>query len=169
MAENHHCRLETAIVCRWRHIQTIWYQLLNSGTRLAIIVRVKEAAMKKNHFGIAILTGALMLMGLTVTASTANAQRIGFGVTFGPGYYAPPPVVAYAPVAPYPGYIWTDGYYNPYGVWVNGFWGPRYGYGRYYGGYGRGFVGGRGFGGGRAFVGGRGFGGRGYGGWRGHR
>ena len=125
--------------------------------------------MKKNRIGLGILTGALMLMGLMITASTANAQRIGFGISVGPGYYAPPPVayapppVAYAGVAPYPGYVWTDGYYNPYGVWVGGFWGPRYGYGR---GYGRGFYGGRGFRGGRGFVGGRGFAaGRG----RGHR
>ena len=132
--------------------------------------------MKKNRFGTGILTGAVMLMGLALTASTANAQRVGFGISFGPGYYAPPPVAyaapvpyAYAGVAPYPGYIWTDGYYNPYGVWVNGFWGPRYGYGRYYGGYGRGFVGGRGYAGGRGFISGRGYGGRGYGGGRGRR
>src|ERR1700676_1735659 len=105
--------------------------------------------MKKNRTGLGILTGALMLMGLMITASTANAQRIGFGVNFGPSYYAPPPVAyaapvpyAYAPVAPYPGYVWTDGYYNPYGVWVSGFWGPRYGYRGFYG---RGFYGGRGF------------------------
>lgn len=130
--------------------------------------------MKKNRIGIGILTGALMLMGLMFTASAANAQRIGFGVSVGPGYYAPPPVAyaapapyAYAPVAPYPGYVWTDGYYNPYGVWVSGFWGPRYGYRGFYG---RGFVGGRGYVGGRAFVGGRGFaGGRSFAGGRGHR
>ena len=121
--------------------------------------------MKKNRTGLGILTGALMLIGLMFTASTANAQRIGFGVTFGPGYYAPPVPYAYAPVAPYPGYVWTDGYYNPYGVWVSGFWGPRYGY---RGHYGRGFVGGRGYVGGRAFRGGRGFTGRGaFGGGRG--
>ena len=129
--------------------------------------------MKKNRIGLGILTGALMLTGLLFTARPAKAEsHFSFGLGIGPGYYAPPPVVyapppvAYAPVAPYPGYVWTDGYYNPYGVWVNGFWGPRYGYGRYYGGYGRGFYGGRGFRGGRGFVGGRGFAaGRG----RGHR
>ena len=101
--------------------------------------------MKKNRVGIGILTGAVMLMSLMFTASTANAQRVGFGVSFGPAYYAPPPVAyaapvpyAYAPVAPCPGYVWTDGYYNPYGVWVSGFWGPRRGYRGYYG---RGFGG----------------------------
>ena len=30
MAENHHGRLESAIVGSTRHIQTIWYQSLNS-------------------------------------------------------------------------------------------------------------------------------------------
>jgi hypothetical protein len=128
--------------------------------------------MKTNRTGLGIiLTGALMLMGLMVTASTANAQRVGFGVTFGPGYYAPPPVAYAAPApygyAPYPGYVWTNGYYNPYGTWVSGFWGPRHGYG-YRGYYGRGFVGGRGYYG-RGFVGGRGSYGRGYAGGRGHR
>lgn len=102
--------------------------------------------MKKNRIGMGILAGALMLMGVLFTASPAKAEShwsIGIGV--GPGYYAPPPVV-YRPVYPGPGYYWTDGYYDPYGVWVEGFWAPRayarpygYGYGyvapRYYGGY----------------------------------
>lgn len=132
--------------------------------------------MKKNRFGMKFFTGALMLTGLIMTASAANAQRIGFGVgvAVGPSYYAPPPaayapppVVAYAPAAPYPGYVWTNGYYNPYGVWVNGFWGPRFGYRGFYG---RGFAGGRAFVGGRGFVAGRGFaGGRAFVGGRGHR
>jgi hypothetical protein len=135
--------------------------------------------MKKNRIGMGILAGALMLTGVLFTARPANAEsHFSFGIGIGPGYYAPPPVAyapppaVYAPVAPYPGYVWTDGYYNPYGVWVNGFWGPRfgYGYGRF-GGYRRGFYGGRGFSGGRGFYGGRGFvGGRGFGGHgRGHR
>jgi hypothetical protein len=117
--------------------------------------------MKKNRIATGILTGALLLMGLMITTSTANAQHIGVGVTFGPGYYPPPPVayapppVAYAPpVAPYPGYVWTNGYYNPYGVWVAGFWGPRYGYGNFYG---HGFVAGHGYAAGHAYVGGRAF------------
>jgi hypothetical protein len=125
-----------------------------------------DEAMKKNRIWTGILAGVLMLAGLMFTASTANAQHIGVGIGVGgvgvavgpgyPGYYAPPPVYA----APYPGYLWNPGYYNPYGVWVGGFWGPRYGYGYrggYYGGYGRGFVGARGgFVGGRGFVGARG-------------
>ncbi len=129
--------------------------------------------MKRNRIAIGFLAGSLMLAGLRFTARPANGQPrfgigIGVGVGVAPGYYAPPPVayapppVAYAP--PYPGYVWTAGYYNPFGVWVNGFWGPRYGYG-----FGRPFFGPRGFVGGRGFVG-RGFGGRafvgGHGGFR---
>ncbi len=73
---------------------SLWYATCNChGVR-------RRAAMKKNRIGMGILTGALMLMGLMFTASTANAQRIGFGVSVGPGYYAPPPV-AYAAPAPY--------------------------------------------------------------------
>jgi hypothetical protein len=110
--------------------------------------------MKKNRIATGFLAGALMLAGLFFSTGTANAQRIGIGIGVGvapaPAYYAPPPAPVYA--APYPGYAWTAGYYNPYGVWVNGFWGPRYGYG-----FGRPFVGPRGFVGGRAFVGPRGF------------
>ena len=123
--------------------------------------------MKKNRIATGFIAGALLLAGLFFSAGTANAQRIGIGIGVGvpaPAYYAPPPPPVYA--APYPGYVWTNGYYNPYGVWVNGFWGPRYGYG-----FGRPFVGPRGFVGGRAFVGSRGFaGGRafvgGHGGFR---
>jgi hypothetical protein len=119
--------------------------------------------MKTNRTIMGFLAGALMLAGLFFTASTANAApRIAIGIGVGPGYYAPPPPIVYAP--PYPGYYWTPGYYNPYGVWVSGFWGPRYGFGRPY-------VGPRGFVGGRAFVGTRGFAGRrafvgGHGGFR---
>lgn len=132
----------------------------------------RRFGMKKSRIRTGFVAAALTLMGMAFTASPAKAQShwsIGIGV--GPGYYAPPPVVyaprpMYAPVAPYPGYVWTDGYYSPYGGWVNGFWGPRYGYGYrgYEGGYGyrRGFVGGHGFGGGR-FEGGRGFRGREFG------
>jgi hypothetical protein len=117
--------------------------------------------MKKNRIAIGFLAGALMLAGLFFTAGAANAQpRIGIGIGVGvaPGYYAPPPPVVYAP--PNRGYVWTAGYYNPYGVWVNGFWGPRFGFGRPFVGPrrfvgGRAFVGGRPFVGGRAFVGGR--------------
>ena len=113
--------------------------------------------MKKNRIAMGFLAGALMLAGLFFTAGTANAQPrigIGIGVGVGPGYYAPAPPVVYAP--PYPGYVWTAGYYNPYGVWVNGFWGPRYGFGRPFVGP-RSFVGGRPFVGGRAFIVGRAF------------
>ena len=57
--------------------------------------------MKKNRIGMGILTGVLMFAGLIFTASNASAQRIGFGISVGPGYYAPPPV-AYVQPSPYP-------------------------------------------------------------------
>ena len=83
------------------------------------------------------------MLGLA-TAQPAKAEsHFSFGVTVGPsyGYYAPVPV--YRPPYPGPGYYWTDGYYDPYGVWIDGFWArpgyvrpyryaaPRY-YDRYY-------------------------------------
>ncbi len=81
--------------------------------------------MKKNRMGIAVIAGALMLMGLLFTATPASAQpRVSIGIGVGPAYYPPPPVV-YRPPYPGPGYFWTNGYYNPYGVWVGGFWAPR--------------------------------------------
>jgi hypothetical protein len=148
LAENHHGRLESAIPTLPDHLFSAGWQWHES---CILQPREREAAMKNNRIAMSFFAGALILAGLFFSASTANAQPrigIGIGVGVGPGYYAPPPPVVYAP--PYPGYVWTAGYYNPYGVWVNGFWGPRYGYG-----FGRPFVGPRGFGG-RAFVGGHG-------------
>ena len=97
------------------------------------------------------MAGTLVVTGLLLTASPAKADpHISIGIGVGPGYYAPPPVI-YRPPYPGPGYYWTDGYYDPYGVWVGGFWGRgfgrRYGYGYvgprfgggYFGGYRRGF------------------------------
>ena len=117
--------------------------------------------MKTNRIVMGMMTGALLLASLAFTASPAKAEsHFSIGIGLGPsyGYYAPPPVV-YRPPYPGPGYYWTDGYYDPYGAWVAGFWGPRafvrpyrYGYsspryyGGYYGGYRRDFRGGgRGF------------------------
>ena|SRR6478752_3943247 len=115
--------------------------------------------MKKNRIVMGIMAGVLMLAGLAFTATPANAQHFSVGIGLGgPAYYVPPPVV-YRPPYPGPGYYWNDGYYDPYGVWVAGFWGPRV-----YRPYGYGFVGpryGRAFYGNRGFVRG-GFGGRGF-------
>jgi len=103
-----------------------------------------------NRSAIGILAGALMLSGLFFGASPAKAEsHFSIGIGVGPAYYPPPPVVVYRPPYPGPGYYWTDGYYDPYGVWVGGFWSPRtyvrpyyaprfYG-GGYYGGFRRGF------------------------------
>ena len=108
--------------------------------------------MKKHRLGIGLAT-AVLLAGFVLTAQPANAEsHWSFGVTVGPsyGYYAPPPLV-YRPPYPGSGYYWNDGYYDPYGVWIDGYWAPRgyarpYGYAApryydrgYYGGYRRGF------------------------------
>ena len=107
--------------------------------------------MKKNRIAMGILAGGLMMLtGLLFVASPAKAEsHFSIGIGIGPGYYAPPPVI-YRPPYPGPGYYWTDGYYDPYGVWVGGFWGRGYarpygygyggpGFGGYWGGYRRGF------------------------------
>ena len=89
-----------------------------------------------------LLTGFLMTSG-SLLAESHWSVGIGIGA---PGYYAPP-VVAYRPPYPGPGYYWVDGYYDPYGSWIAGYWAPPryyarpygYGYGyaapRFYGGY----------------------------------
>jgi hypothetical protein len=100
----------------------------------------------------------VILVGILMTGGSLFAQsRFSVGIGIGsPGYYAPP-VVAYRPPYPGPGYYWVDGYYDPYGSWIAGYWAPpAYGYGygygyvapryysapRYYGGYNRGYYGG---------------------------
>ena len=96
--------------------------------------------MKKNRIAAGAFVGVLALTGLLFTESPARAEsHFSIGIGVGPVYYPPPPVVVYRPPYPGPGYYWTDGYYDPYGVWVAGFWAPRpyarsYGYG-YGGGY----------------------------------
>jgi hypothetical protein len=73
------------------------------------------------------LAAALVIAGLGMGATTAQAARIGIYVG-GP---------AYIPPAPGPGYVWVNGYYAN-GVWIRGYWNRpvvRYGFG-----YGRGPV-----------------------------
>jgi hypothetical protein len=95
----------------------------------------------------------LLLAGSCVFAGPRFFVGIGVG-GYGPGYYAPPPPVAYsyappAYVAPGYGYSWVPGYYDYVGSrysWRAGYWahppyrsaswyGPRYYGGRYYRGY----------------------------------
>ena len=89
--------------------------------------------MKKKLIALVLLAG-----------SSAFAQsRFSIGVGIGA------PVVASRPFSPGPGYTWVDGYYDPYGYWINGYWAPpvaSFGYAprydnRFYGGFGfrRGF------------------------------
>ena len=77
------------------------------------------------------LLGVMLLAGSSLFAETRFSVGIGVG-----GYgYAAPPVVAYAPPYPGPGYGWIDGYWYTAGhrrLWRNGYWARRH--------YGRGYV-----------------------------
>ncbi len=72
------------------------------------------------------LLAVLLLAGTSLFAS----PRVFFGVgisNYGPAYYAPPPppIVAYAPPCPGPGYSWVAGYWYPVGPrysWRAGYW-----------------------------------------------
>src|SRR6266446_6516806 len=101
------------------------------------------------------------------SASSANAQRVTFGVGIGgPAYYGPAPVCAYGYYDYYPYACAPYGYYGPdwfldgvfigAGPWFHGYYGRGF-YGRGY--YGRGFYG-------RGYYG-RGYYGRGGYGYRG--
>jgi hypothetical protein len=104
-------------------------------------------------------TKLLAIMLLAGSAAIAG-PRFFFGINLGaPVYYAPAPVVAYAPPpppvtyyappAPGPGYSWIAGYWYPAGprwAWHAGYWArrpfigaywvsPRWYGGRYYRGY----------------------------------
>ena len=99
--------------------------------------------MKSKLLALAFLAGSSLFAGPRVF--------VGIGVGPGYGYYpaAPPPVVAYRPPYPGPGYVWVPGYYYPSGpryYWRAGYWSrppyvgarwyaPRYQHGRYYRGY----------------------------------
>jgi hypothetical protein len=102
------------------------------------------------------LLALFLLAGSSMFAGTHFFFGVGVG---GPGYYAPAPVVTYAPppppvayaapLCPGPGYSWVPGYWYPIGgryAWRAGYWGrppypraywvaPRYYGHRYYGGY----------------------------------
>ena len=87
-------------------------------------------------------TKLLALLFLVGTSSMFARTHfsIGIGVGgYGPGYYAPryyapaypayyaPPVVAYEPPCPGPGYNWVSGYWytaGPRRFWREGYWAP---------------------------------------------
>ncbi len=102
----------------------------------------------------------LLALFLLAGSSMFAGTHFFFGVGVGGGYYAPPPVFAYAPPpAPLvtyappayarPGYTWVGGYWYPSGpryAWHAGYWarppyaraywvGPRYYGHRYYPGH----------------------------------
>src|SRR5438552_1050549 len=73
---------------------------------------------------------ATLLAGSSLFAQTHFSIGIGVG---GHGYGAPP-VVAYRPHSPGPGYTWVDGYWDHFGprrFWREGYW-ARHSYGRSY-------------------------------------
>src|SRR5712691_9228569 len=74
-----------------------------------------------------VLAVLFLLAGSSLFAGTRFFVGVGVG-GYGPRYYAPPPpVVAYGPPRPGPGYTWVDGYWYPVGprrVWRAGYWAP---------------------------------------------
>jgi len=65
--------------------------------------------MKKAIAAMMLLAGGLM---------AAPRVRVGIGIG------VPAPVAVVRPACPGPGYSWVDGYYDPNGVWVAGYWAP---------------------------------------------
>jgi hypothetical protein len=101
--------------------------------------------MKTKLFVLALLAGSAVFAGTRVFVG------VGIGAP-GPAYYLPPPhppVVAYVPPCPGPGYTWVAGYWYPVGpryYWHAGYWtrppyrgaiwvAPRYHKHRYHHGY----------------------------------
>jgi hypothetical protein len=80
------------------------------------------------------LVVAMLLAGSSMFAETHFSIGIGLG-----GYgYAAPPVVAYAPPRPGPGYTWVDGYWDQAGprpFWHDSYWAAPVYNGGYQGGY----------------------------------
>ena len=60
------------------------------------------------------------LIALVLLAGSSAFAQSRFSVGIGIGA----PVVASRPFSPGPGYTWVDGYYDPYGAWMNGYWAP---------------------------------------------
>ncbi len=94
----------------------------------------------------------LLAIMLLAGGSLFAESHWSFGISIGVPYYAPvpaPPVAAYMPACPGPGYVWIPGYYYPEGrrfAWREGYWSrppyagaywvtPRYYEQRYYPGY----------------------------------
>lgn len=86
--------------------------------------------------------GMVLLVGLAAWTLTACGPSY-VGVRVGP---PPPPVAGYVGMAPGPGYVWTDGFWDlrgsrwvwvsgrwvvpprPRAAWVAGYWAPRGGH-----------------------------------------
>ena len=83
------------------------------------------------------LIALVLLAGSSAFAETRFSIGVGLGA----------PVVASRPFYPGPGYTWVDGYYDPYGTRIDGYWAPpvaSFGFAprydnRFYGGFRRDF------------------------------
>lgn len=62
----------------------------------------------------------LMATMMLLAGGLFAAPQIRFGVEFG----APAPAAMVRPACPGPGYTWVDGYYEPDGDFVPGYWAP---------------------------------------------
>ena len=69
------------------------------------------------------LIGILLLAGSSLFARSHVSVSVGFGPSYGYGYYSPAPVVVYAPPPP-PVYYAPPTYVRPGYSWVNGYWYP---------------------------------------------
>ena len=76
-----------------------------------------------------------LLAGLLFAGSALFAEtHVSIGIGVGGRGNAPPPVIAYAPPRPGPGYTWVDGYWSFEGrhrMWHAGYWAPP-AYGHWY-------------------------------------
>ena len=78
--------------------------------------------MRAKHLLLCLLISAGALAAPVASFADSHVS-FGIGITVGPP--APPVVVAPAPMAPAPGYVWAPGYYawNGYQyIWVTGRW-----------------------------------------------
>ncbi|MGE5644249.1 MAG: hypothetical protein ACM336_00520 [Acidobacteriota bacterium] len=103
--------------------------------------------MRPRLLGLMLVAGAVPLFAGTHVAIGVQIGRPAPVVVAAPVVVpAPPPVVAYRPPCPGPGYVWIGGYYDAYGVWYDGYWAmppyagaywiaPRHIHGHFYSGY----------------------------------
>jgi hypothetical protein len=65
-----------------------------------------------------------MKKAIAITMLLAGGLFAAPRVTVGFGFGAPAPVAVVRPACPGLGYVWVDGFYEPNGAWVAGYWAP---------------------------------------------